>query len=136
MLQLHQQVACFSINDSEWQHTQRCLKCRSVCPEYIFNLFRPVLPRAVNCFLQNGLDFSIRYLCLPIFLRVVGEGCAMSHSILVQDFVDHLIAKMGTVIYNQCSGSSEPREYMTTKKLGHYPGIISMVGIASTHLET
>ena len=49
----------------------------------------------------------------------------MSHSILVQDFVNHLIAEMGTVICNQCSGSAEPRKYVTTKKLGHYPGIIS-----------
>ena len=32
----------------------------------------------------------------------------MSHSILVQDFVNHLIAEMGTVIGNQCSGSAEP----------------------------
>ena len=49
----------------------------------------------------------------------------MLHSILLQDFVNQLIAKMSTVICNQCSGSAEPREYVTTKKLGHYPGIIS-----------
>ena len=49
----------------------------------------------------------------------------MSHSILVQDFVNHLIAEMGTVICNQCSGGAELREYVVAKKLGHYPGIIS-----------
>ena len=44
----------------------------------------------------------------PFFLWVVCEGCAMSHSILVQDFVNHLIAEMCTVICNQCSESAEP----------------------------
>ena len=45
----------------------------------------------------------------------------MSHSILLKDFFNHLIAEMSTVIFNQSSGSAEPREYVTTKKLGHYP---------------
>ena len=60
----------------------------------------------------------------------------MSHSILVQDFFNHLIAEMSTVICNQCSGSAKPREYVTTKKLGHYLASLVRVGIASTHLET
>ena len=49
----------------------------------------------------------------------------MSHSILVKDFVNHLIAEMGTVICNQCSWSAEPREYVAAKKLGHHTSIIS-----------
>ena len=125
MLQFHRKVACFSINDSKWRHTQWCFKCCSVCPECILNLFRPVLPGVVDCFLHNGLDFSIRYFCLPICLWVVCDGCTMSYSILVQDFVNHLIAEMSIVICNQCSGSAEPSEYVVAKKLGHYPSIIS-----------
>ena len=49
----------------------------------------------------------------------------MSHSILLKDFVNHLIAEMGTVICDQCSWSAEPREYVAAKKLGHNLGIIS-----------
>ena len=49
----------------------------------------------------------------------------MSHSILLKDFVNHLIIEMGTVICDQFSESAESREYVATKKLGHYPGIIS-----------
>ena len=49
----------------------------------------------------------------------------MVHPILLQDFVNHLIAEMGNVIYDQCSRSAESREYVTTKKLGHYLDIIS-----------
>ena len=124
MLQFHWKVACFPINNSKWRHTQWCLEFCYVRPECIFNLFRPVFPGAIDCFLQNGLDFSIRYLCLSIFLWVVCEGGSMSHSILVQDFVNHLITKMGIVICNQCSWSAEPWEYVAAKKLGHYLSII------------
>ena len=36
----------------------------------------------------------------------------MAHSMLVQDFFNHLIAEMGTVICNQCPGSAESLEYV------------------------
>ena len=49
----------------------------------------------------------------------------MSHSILVQDFVNHRIAEMGTVLCDQCSWGAEPCEYVATKKLGHHISIIS-----------
>ena len=49
----------------------------------------------------------------------------MSHPILLQDLVNHLIIEMGTVICDQCSRSVESREYVAAKKLSHYLGIIS-----------
>ena len=49
----------------------------------------------------------------------------MAHPILLQDFVNHLITEMSTVICDQCSRSAESREYVAMKKLSHYLGIIS-----------
>ena len=49
----------------------------------------------------------------------------MAHPILLQDFVNHLIAEMSTVICDQCSRSVESREYVAVKKLIHYLGIVS-----------
>ena len=49
----------------------------------------------------------------------------MAYPILLKDFVNHLIAEMGNVIYDQCSRSAESREYLVAKKLSHYLGIIS-----------
>ena len=43
----------------------------------------------------------------------------MPHSILVQDFVNHLIVEMGTFICDQCSWSAEPCKYVAAKELGY-----------------
>ena len=48
----------------------------------------------------------------------------MPHSILVQDFVNHLIAEMGTSICDQCSWSAEPCKYVAVKELGYHTSII------------
>ena len=50
----------------------------------------------------------------------------MAHPILLQDLVNNLIAEMSTVIYDQCSRGSESLEYVATKKLSHYLGIVSV----------
>ena len=49
----------------------------------------------------------------------------MAHPILLQDFVNHLIAEMSTVIGDQCSRGAESREYVAAKELSHYLGIVS-----------
>ena len=49
----------------------------------------------------------------------------MSHPILLQDFVNHLITEMSTVICDQCSRSVESCEYVAAKKLFDHLGIIS-----------
>ena len=60
----------------------------------------------------------------------------MPYSKLVQDFVNHLIAKMGTFICDQCSWSDKSCKHVAMKELGYHTSIISVGGIASTHLET
>ena len=48
----------------------------------------------------------------------------MAHPIILKNLVNHLITEMSTVIYDQCSRSSESREYVAAEKLSHYLGII------------
>ena len=50
----------------------------------------------------------------------------MAYPILLQNLVNHLIAEMSTVICDQCSRSSESREYVASEKFSHYLGIISV----------
>ena len=50
----------------------------------------------------------------------------MAHPILLQNLVNHLIAEMSTVICDQCSRSSESREYVAAETFSHYLGIISV----------
>ena len=50
----------------------------------------------------------------------------MAHPILLKNLVNHLIVEMSTVICDQCSRSSESREYVAAEKFSHYFGIISL----------
>ena len=49
----------------------------------------------------------------------------MPHSILLQDFVNHLIVEMSTFICDQCLWSVEPCKYVAVKELGYHTSVIS-----------
>ena len=102
MLQFHRQVACFSINNSKGDIPNGVLNAVRYAQSASSIIFDQSFLELLTVFSRMDLISRFDTSAYPFDCGVTCEGCTMSHSILLQDFVNHLIAEMSTVICNQC----------------------------------